>query len=97
MAEFDPIIVLPLVKARLGIRVNTADNDHLIPKIKAAYAKITDQKGIKYDQNKFDHVEVLVDYACWLYENRDKSGAMPDWLRLEIRELYLHNHAQGVT
>ena len=103
MAEFNPDSILPLVKVRLGIRVNTLD-DHLKTRINAAYAKITDQWGIKYDSAKADHVEVLADYTCWLYGNRDSgqqsslaSSGMPDWLRLEIRELYLHNHAQGVT
>lgn len=90
---FNASDVLPLVKARLGIRVATMDS-HLTTRINAAYAKITDQWGIKYDPEKADHVELLVDYACWMYGNRDTAEAMPQWLRLEIRELYLHNHAQ---
>lgn len=90
---FNASDVLPLVKARLGIRVATMDS-YLTTRINSAYAKINDQWGIKYDSNKPDHVELLVDYACWMYGNRDIAEAMPQWLRLEIRELYLHNHAQ---
>lgn len=32
---------------------------------------------------------LLVDYTVWGYQNRDKSGAMPDWLRLKLRERFL--------
>lgn len=94
MPESNVESILPLVKARLGIRVNTLDS-HLTNRINAAYAKITDQWGINYDPAKADHVELLADYTCWLYGNRDSSEAMPQWLRLEIRELYLHNHAEA--
>lgn len=91
--EFNATDIIPLVKARLGIRVATMDTN-LTARINSAYAKMTNQWGIKYDPEKLDHVEVLVDYTCWMYGNRDNSGAMPQWLRLEIRELFLHNHAQ---
>lgn len=32
---------------------------------------------------------LLVDYTVWGYQNRDKSGAMPNWLRLKLRERFL--------
>ena len=31
----------------------------------------------------------LVDYTVWQYQNRDKPGDMPDWLRLDRRERWL--------
>lgn len=32
---------------------------------------------------------LLVDYTVWGYQNRDKSGAMPNWLRMKLRDRFL--------
>ena len=36
-----------------------------------------------------DDMMLLVDYTVWPYQNRDKPGDMPDWLRLDRRERWL--------
>ena len=36
-----------------------------------------------------DDMMLLVDYTVWQYQNRDKPGDMPDWLRLDRRERWL--------
>ena len=32
---------------------------------------------------------LVVDSAVWAYQNRDKPGGMPDWLRLRRRERWI--------
>ena len=96
MAEFDTTLTLGIVKARLGIVVDTQDV-YLTQLVKSSYAKIVNQMGIAYDETRFDHATLLADYAVWKYQNRDSSAAIPSWLRLEMRELYLSSHAQEVT
>lgn len=95
MAEFDPALTLGIVKARLGIVVATQDA-YLTQLVKSSYAKLVNQMGIVYNETRFDHVTLLADYAVWRYQNRDSSAGMPQWLRLEMRELYLSSHAQEI-
>ena len=96
MAEFDPALTLSLIKSRLGIKVDTLDG-YLTQMVRTAYGKLTDQMGIAYDETRFDHVTLLTDYAAWRYQNRDVSGEIPPWLKLELRELYLSSHAKEST
>ena len=96
MTEFNPALTLGIVKARLGIVVETQDT-YLTQLVKSSYAKLVNQMGIVYDETRFDHATLLADYAVWRYQNRDSTAGMPPWLRLEIRELYLSSHAQEVT
>ncbi len=96
MAEFDPTTTLGILKARLGIKVDTLD-DYLTQLVKLSYDKIVNQMGIVYDETRFDHTALLSDYAAWRYQNRDSSGEMPPWLKLELRELYLSSHAKEAS
>ena len=95
------MLALDIVKARLGIRVDTLDS-YLEQLLKAAKDKIEKQMGVEIDEDRGDHIAVWVDLAVWYYQNRDGTahqtqtgrdiGAMPEWLRLELRELYLDYH-----
>ena len=95
------MVALDIVKARLGIRVDTLDT-YLEQLLKAAKDKIEKQMGVEIDEDRGDHVAVWVDLAVWYYQNRDGTahqtqtgrdiGAMPEWLRLELRALYLDHH-----
>ena len=40
---------------------------------------------------------LLVDLAVWQYQNRDKPGGMPDWLRLQRRERWLREKPTETT
>jgi len=93
---FDPTLTLGIVKARLGIVVATQDT-YLTQLVNSSYAKLVNQMGIVYNEARLDHATLLADYAVWRYQNRDSTAGMPQWLRLEIRELYISSHAQEVT
>ena len=80
--------VLSLVKARLNRPPgDTALDEYLTKRIEAAIAKL-EKTGIHLIK-RADDMMLLVDYTVWQYQNRDKPGDMPDWLRLDRRERWL--------
>lgn len=79
---------LPLVKQRLNRKSDDTSLDEiLIPRIEAAEQELI-RKGILL-QDDVDDKMLLVDYAVWRYQNRDKPGRMPEWLSLCLRERWL--------
>ena len=80
--------VLGLVKARLNrLASDTTLDEYLSQRILAAIDELT---GIGI--NLGDTVEdmmLVVDTTVYEYQNRDKPGGMPDWLRLRRRERWL--------
>lgn len=79
---------LALVKARLNRLANdTTLDDYLNARINAAIDALQ-ATGIILTDSAEDMM-LVVDYAVWEYQNRDKPGGMPDWLRLRRRERWL--------
>lgn len=76
---------LGLVKARLNrLAGDTSLDTYLQARISAAVKSLEDT-GITLTDNQED-LMLVVDVAVWQYQNRDKPGSMPEWLRLERRE-----------
>lgn len=86
-------IALPLMKARLNILPsNTSLDDYLMSRITAAETELAKQ-GVEALGAYDDDLLFVVDFAVWQYQNRDKPGGMPDWLRLKRRERWLRRGA----
>lgn len=60
--------------------------------------KRLEEKGIVYDDeiNSVSDNSLIADYAAWMLKNRDETGGMPQWLRLEIRERFLKGAVKDV-
>lgn len=85
---YAPATVLSIVKARLNrLATDTSMDDYLLSRIEAADGELA-RTGIKLTDETRDAV-LLADYTVWQYQNRDKPGGMPDWLRLARRERFL--------
>lgn len=85
---------LQLVKARLNrVAADTTLDDYFTARIMAA-AGYLEGIGIHLEDNEHDLL-LLVDYAVWEYQNRDKPGGTPDWLRLKIRERWLRQNREA--
>ena len=83
---------LGLVKARLNrMASDTSLDSYFTQRIEAA-AKELEGTGIRLTDSA-DDLMLLVDYSVWQYQNRDSTGAMPDWLRLRRRERWLRQNA----
>lgn len=79
---------LSLVKARLNrLQSDTTLDEYLTARLSAACAEL-EKTGITLDDGA-DDLMLAVDYTVWQYQNRDKPGNMPDWLRLRRRERWV--------
>ncbi len=86
---YDITSALELVKARLNrLPGDTSLDDYLLARIDAA-AQSLESTGIRLTDSAKD-LMLLVDSTVWEYQSRDKSGGMPDWLRLRRRERWLN-------
>lgn len=92
MCAVDNTQALSLVKARLNrLPSDTTLDGYLTARIMAAEQAI-EATGIVLTASVAD-LMLVVDYTVWEYQNRDKPGSMPDWLRLRRRERWVQ---QGV-
>lgn len=79
---------LSLIKARLNrLESDTTLDEYLTARLSAACAEL-EKTGITLDDGA-DDLMLAVDYTVWQYQNRDKPGGMPDWLRLRRRERWV--------
>ena len=84
----DLFMALELVKTRLNrMNVDARTEEYIQERIKAAVEELKGN-GITLTDSS-DDLMLLVDYTVWSYQNRDKPGAMPEWLRLKRRERFL--------
>lgn len=84
----DTEMALGLVKARLNRPPgDTALNEYLKKRIEGAVAKLK-RTGIHLTESA-DDMMLLVDYTVWQYQNRDKAGDMPEWLKHDRRERWI--------
>lgn len=93
MSAIDTSAALSLVKTRLNrLQSDITLDDYLTTRIVAA-AEELESTGITLTNSSADLL-LVVDMTVWAYQNRDKPGAMPDWLRLRRRERWVQ---QGVS
>lgn len=84
----DMEMVLGLVKARLNRPPgDTALDAYFKKRIEGAEAKLK-RTGIHLTESA-DDMMLLVDYTVWKYQNRDKAGDMPEWLKHDRRERWI--------
>lgn len=90
----DTEMALSLVKARLNrLPGDTTLDDMLVNRIFAAIQQLT-AIGIKLTSSTRD-LMLVVDYTVWAYQNRDKPGNMPEWLRRERFERWFESGVTG--
>ena len=83
------VTVLSLVKARLNrLASDTTLDPYLTARIESAQKELM-RIGIQIDEESVRDQLLLADLVAWQYQNRDKPGGMPDWLRLARRERWL--------
>jgi hypothetical protein len=84
-----PATVLGIVKARLNrLASDTSLDTYLTSRIAATDLEL-ERSGITLVADDVRDQVLLADIVVWQYSNRDKPGAMPDWLRLARRERWL--------
>jgi len=90
----DVIVILQLVKSKLGISTMLRDT-YLTAIINGVVKELEDEKGLVLDGANSYHLLFVVDYATWRYESKDKDGAMPRHLQFRFHNLVIHVGAGG--
>ncbi len=86
---YDDEVLLSLVKSRLNrMPTDTKLDEVLRVRIKAAQT-ILSSMGIVLDEQSADDALLTVDYAVWMYQNRDMQTGRPDWLTMRLRQRWL--------
>lgn len=85
---------LALVKSRLNrLQGDTTLDDYLNARISAAIDELQGTGIVLTDSD--EDMLLVVDYTVYMYQNRDKPGGMPDWLRLRRRERWMRQEVTG--
>lgn len=80
---------LTLLKERLDrMTDDTSRDSYFESRIKQSVAEL-EKTGIRLTDS-IDDLMLVVDMAAWNHANRDKPGAMPDWLAKKRRERWLN-------
>ncbi len=83
----DNITALKLVKARLNrLEGDTTLDEYFRARIAAAAGEI-ESRGIALTDGS-DDMLLVVDYAVYQYQNRDKTEDFPAWLEHRLRQRY---------
>lgn len=84
MAEIDTTTALTMVKVRLNrLPEDTTLDEYLVTRVQAAVGEL-EAMGIRLTPSA-DDLMLVVDYAVYAYQSRDKPGGQPEWLRTRIR------------
>lgn len=84
----DKTQALALVKARLNRTPGDTSLDlYLMARLDAAVAQL-ERTGIRLTEG-VDDMLLAVDLTVYNYQNRDKEGREPDWLRARRRERWV--------
>ena len=82
--------LLEILKAKLGIS-GTFRDEYLKHLLKSVTEEIKKQKNIKLKTERYDHMDFLIDYAAFRYDNRDNNILMPKHLQYRLHNLLLEN------
>jgi hypothetical protein len=82
-------VALMMVKTRLNrLQNDTSLDEYLLGRIDAAEQEINGMVPFPLTDSTAD-LMLVVDYAVYAYQNRDKAERMPEWLRYRLRCRFL--------
>lgn len=92
--EYNAGTALAYVMARREyLHLPKEQEQYILARIHAAANRLKDN-GIDLEDTPQD-LMLLVDMTVWEMSNRDKPGAMPEWLAQARRERWLHGNAKA--
>lgn len=97
---YNPELALQLLKARMdraGLDVPPDLLSDWRSRLEVAKKRL-EEKGVVFDEDadSISDNSLIADFAAWMLKNRDESGSMPEWLRLEIRERFIKGAVKNV-
>lgn len=86
-------IVLPLLKARLGI--STAVRDTLLKALISGIAEeCKNVNGITLDKEKADHIMFVLDWTTWKYQHPE-DGTTPRSIQFRLKNLIIQKAGES--
>lgn len=89
--------MLEMLKTDLGIRTTSAYDVRLEQLLTAAEAAIRQEGASTLDASKPLDMQLIVDYAAWLWRRRDNMEGMPRMLRWQLNNRILSEKAGGAN
>jgi hypothetical protein len=86
-------VVLPLLKARLGISTSVRD-ELLLAIIAGIESDCRETHGIELEPGRAEHVMFLLDWATWKY-NHPEDGAVPRSIDFRLKNLIIQKASEG--
>lgn len=86
-------IVLPLLKARLGISTDVRDT-LLNAMIAGIEADCENTHGIILDKDKADHIMFVLDWATWKYQHPE-DGTTPRSIQFRLKNLIIQKASEA--
>ncbi len=90
LIQLETTPLLEILKAKLGIRGEFRD-EYLKHLLKSVIDELCNQKGITLNTESYHHIDFIVDYAAFRYDNRDNNIIMPKHLQYRLNNLLLEN------
>ena len=66
-------------------------DEYLKHLLKSVIDELCNQKGITLNTESYHHIDFIVDYAAFRYDNRDNNIIMPKHLQYRLNNLLLEN------
>ncbi|MGY3797283.1 hypothetical protein NQ540_00340 [Granulicatella adiacens ATCC 49175] len=90
LIQLETTPLLEILKAKLGISGKFRD-EYLKHLLKSVIDELCNQKGITLNPESYHHIDFIVDYAAFRYDNRDNNIIMPKHLQYRLNNLLLEN------
>lgn len=90
LIQLETTPLLEILKAKLGISGEFRDK-YLKHLLKSVIDELCNQKGITLNTERYHHMDFIVDYAAFRYDNRDNNILMPKHLQYRLHNLLLEN------
>ena len=90
LIQLETTPLLEILKAKLGISGEFRDK-YLKHLLKSVIDELCNQKGITLNAERYHHMDFIVDYAAFRYDNRDNNILMPKHLQYRLHNLLLEN------
>lgn len=84
---------LAALKVDLGITA-TAYDERLKQYLSVAAENITNE-GVALDYSRYDHNQIVIMYAAWMWRKRESGQGMPRMVRYQLNNLIFRDKMAG--
>lgn len=83
-----------LVKQRVGL-ANGVQDTYIRAIVESVVGELEKVQGLDIDLTDMSQLMFVVDYSAYRYSNRDDTGAMPDFIKFRLKNLFVRGNKEG--